>query len=578
MKLIIKEYLASLKERDELDAILPDLLSEIGLTVYSRPGRGTRQDGVDVAATGFLNGDVEKVYLFSIKSGDLTRNTWDGDSLQSLRPSLNEIIDSYIPNRLPSQHKNKPIVICLCFGGDIQEQVRPQVEGYIKQNSRNGVEFEEWNGDKLADLILSGFLREDLLPKGSRSMLRKSLALLDEPEVSYKQFSNLVKALTKTEAGKDHEKITVMRQINICLWILFTWCREANNLEAAFLCGEYTLLHSWEIAKSFIGKKTKTANAIQETLDSILKVCQLISTQYLMNKILPFSGKLHALSSAIRPSCKLDVNLKLFDVLGRVAMGGIWTYWHMQVIPERNSDLFQLFENRLRSYFIAIKQLIRNNPILFSPYKDNQAIDITLAIWFLALDSRNHKDIHAWLSELVFRVRFSFDTHSNYPCHLNSYHELLEHPFEKSDSYREEVTAGSVLYPTIAAFSAILGFDDIYSEIQDFKNKSLKHCNFQLWYPDETSEENFYTNGSLHGATLSNVCVEKTKEEYLEQIFNECQETSHFKDMSALKFGLWPLVLLGCRHYRLPIPVHFLEMLNPVKEQGEDIHIKDDTN
>ena len=48
MKLIIREYLSSLRERGELDAVLPDLLSQMGLNVYSRPGRGTRQDGVDV--------------------------------------------------------------------------------------------------------------------------------------------------------------------------------------------------------------------------------------------------------------------------------------------------------------------------------------------------------------------------------------------------------------------------------------------------------------------------------------------------------------------------------------------------
>jgi hypothetical protein len=71
MKLIIKEYLASLKEREELDAILPDLLSQMGLNVFSRPTRGTRQSGVDVAAA--INDGIEKVYLFSIKSGDLTR-------------------------------------------------------------------------------------------------------------------------------------------------------------------------------------------------------------------------------------------------------------------------------------------------------------------------------------------------------------------------------------------------------------------------------------------------------------------------------------------------------------------------
>src|SRR2546425_632665 len=59
MKLIIREYLGSLRERGELDAILPDLLSQMGLNVYSRPARGTRQDGVDVGAVGSLNGGTE---------------------------------------------------------------------------------------------------------------------------------------------------------------------------------------------------------------------------------------------------------------------------------------------------------------------------------------------------------------------------------------------------------------------------------------------------------------------------------------------------------------------------------------
>ena len=41
MKLLFRNYLASLRERNELDAVLPDLLSELGFVVYSRPQRGT---------------------------------------------------------------------------------------------------------------------------------------------------------------------------------------------------------------------------------------------------------------------------------------------------------------------------------------------------------------------------------------------------------------------------------------------------------------------------------------------------------------------------------------------------------
>lgn len=43
MKLVIKEYLSSLNERDELDAILPDLLSQLGLTVFGKPIRGGKR-------------------------------------------------------------------------------------------------------------------------------------------------------------------------------------------------------------------------------------------------------------------------------------------------------------------------------------------------------------------------------------------------------------------------------------------------------------------------------------------------------------------------------------------------------
>lgn len=74
MKLVFRQYLASLRERRELDAVLPDLLSELGYTVLSRPSIGTRQYGVDVAALSPADeAGKQQLYLFSIKQGDLMR-------------------------------------------------------------------------------------------------------------------------------------------------------------------------------------------------------------------------------------------------------------------------------------------------------------------------------------------------------------------------------------------------------------------------------------------------------------------------------------------------------------------------
>jgi hypothetical protein len=404
MKLILKEYLSSLKERDELDAILPDLLSELGLSVFSKPGRGTRQNGVDVAAFGSLKGNEEKVFLFSIKSGDITRNIWDGDALQSLRPSLNEIIDTYIPNRIPSQYKGKPIVICICFGGDIQEQAREQVEGYKKANSGKGFEFDEWNGDRMSELILSSFLREDLLPKNFQSALRKSLALLDEPEISFKHFSHLVHLLTNTKTTKAKEIVTIARQLNISLWILFAWGREANNLESAYLAGEFTILHSWEICAPFFDRKSKDANKIQSTFKSIQYLYRQISIEY-VKKILPHANKFHGLSNAINALNRVDVNFKLFDLVGRIALSGIWSYWYFIITSEK--ELKSVYEADIQLHFNLVKEIITNNPMLYSPYRDDQAIDISLVTWLLSINTINYVDIHNWFLNLIRSVEFN---------------------------------------------------------------------------------------------------------------------------------------------------------------------------
>lgn len=560
MKLILKQYLLSLRERGELDAILPDLLSQLGLNVFSRPGRGTRQDGVDVGAVGSLDGGPERVYLFSIKPGDLTRKDWDGDAVQSIRPSLNEIIDAYIPNRLPAEHRGKDIVICIAIGGDVQEQVRPQLAGFVERNTKANITFEEWNGDKLASLIQSCFLREDLLPEHARSSLRKSLALLDEPESSHQHFAALIKSLAEVDTQKDAGRVTALRQMGICLWILFVWAREAENMESAYLSSELALLHGWEIVNLYAGKKGKVTQAVETAFFSIFSAYQQICSEFLSINVLPHVGKLHALSSAVHASCSLD-NLKLFDLLGRLATDGIWAYWGACRCSDEESEAKQRGLRETWTLMSSVKALISNNPVLFLPVKDDQAIDIFIAALLLALDKNNYEYIRKWLAEMVRRASFAYQVHGHYPCILHSYSDLLSHPKPGDNDYRKNVTSGSILYPIIAVWAALLDDEETYNNIAQLKQNHLQHCNFQLWYPDEYSEAQFYTGGDSHGAVLSNVCVDRPKIEFLAQVFGECDQSPHFKEMSAIKFNWWPLVVVACRHYRLPLPLHLLEGL-----------------
>lgn len=563
MKLIIREYLASLKERDELDALLPDLLSQMGLVVFSKPGRGTKQYGVDIAAFGSLNGEPSKVYLFSIKAGDLGRQDWCSGSPQDLFPSIQQIIHTYIPTHLPSKYSNAPIEICICFGGDIKEQIRLDVSTFEKENSNDKISFSEWGGEELSSHIIKYFLNENLMPMTARHLFRKSLSMLDEPQTSYKYFNNLINSILcidKSATNETKKDLTSLRQINICLWTLFAWCRESNNLESAYLCSEIVVLRSWEICKKTVGKRGKNAKLIQNVFLSILSLYNNISIQFL-NKLLPHFDKLHALSFGIKSANNIDINLKLFDILGRISIYGIWLHWQCIKNSEiGDQEKTKEIQSQLHNCSTAIKELIQFNPILFTPYTDNQAVDMALAIWFLSREPSNRKDLHTWLSEMINRIDLNFQLKSHYPIIFNSYEELIEHP-KALENYYKSATASSTLYPMIAMFAVILKFDDIYNQLQALKAKHLTHCNFQLWYPDQLSETHIYINSSIHGTSLVNIDIHESSANFIKQIFDECELNNSFSELSAVKADFWPLILIVCRHYKLPLPPHFIKWL-----------------
>ncbi|WP_198029580.1 hypothetical protein [Bradyrhizobium sp. WSM3983] len=92
--------------------------------------------------------------------------------------------------------------------------------------------------------------------------------MVDQPEVSYEHFARLLTAL-RAQVVKDKDRIRAARQINICLWVLFVWAREIDNLEAPYRASELALLHTWDLLKPFIGKKGAQTVAMASAMDQI---------------------------------------------------------------------------------------------------------------------------------------------------------------------------------------------------------------------------------------------------------------------------------------------------------------------
>ena len=156
----------------------------------------------------------------------------------------------------------------------------------------------------------------------------------------------------------------------------------------------------------------------------------------------------------------LLLEFRLFDLLGRLAMYGLWTTWNVTIADEEEYKEKLVLQSRYISD--AVKSLISNNPALFLPIKDEQAIDIFLAILQMAMSGSGESDMKLWLSEIIERARFAYEGNGPYPCTIRDYAELLDHPRRDDEEYRKEVTEGSILYPTIAFWAAILGDSKVY--------------------------------------------------------------------------------------------------------------------
>ncbi|MEX2165257.1 MAG: hypothetical protein WD823_13590, partial [Sulfuricaulis sp.] len=123
MKLILAQYLRTLKERDEFDRLLPDLLLAMGYVPTSKPQTGIRQYGVDLAAVGLAEDGVRELLLLVIKRGDIGRSDWDSGP-QSVRQSLNEVFDVYLKTHVEPGHESLRKRIVLATTGDLKQDTQ----------------------------------------------------------------------------------------------------------------------------------------------------------------------------------------------------------------------------------------------------------------------------------------------------------------------------------------------------------------------------------------------------------------------------------------------------------------------
>lgn len=553
MKLILRQYLADLREREELDAILPALLSEIGFNVISRPRRGTRQMGVDVAAVGDDPDDANrrKLFLFVVKRGDIRRGDWNSGP-QAVRQSLDDIQDGYIPHRIAEQHRHLPVAVCVCMGGNLGEDVQATWAGYVAARTNERLCFRMWNGDTLATLLQSGVLRGQLVDVDVRGDFERSVAMAGHPEVSYMFFRKLTDGLL-TRTVEDGDDISKLRQVYVCLWVLFVWARSGNNLEAPYRASEYALLRMWGYCRASAVDGT-LGDAATDVFNETIALHIAIGEELLGAKVAAYAARPFALSAAVASHSAVDVNLALFELLGRVSLAGLWRHWQSRGAAEAGDGEVAEALAGERDKFLGIAiAMVNSNTSLKSPIRDDFAIEIAM-LMRLALACGTVKKVGSYVVAVACRVMYSTLRGGAYPTTAAEYAELVGHPAESSDEYFRENTRGSVLYPLLVAWLNRLGETEVRDSLVSMIANRLGHTTQQVWVPDADTDDRLWGGRKDHGVGIPRVPLCEEPDRYDAFLGRVASDHTALEAMSTTRLGLWPIFLTACRHFRLPLP------------------------
>ena len=539
MKLIIKEYLSLLKESKELDSLIPELLLAMGHEVISRAKIGVRQYGVDVASVGIDEDGIKKVFLFTIKEGNLKRIDWDNTSPQAVRPSLEEILDVYIPTHLSKQYNNITKKIIVATGGDLEQTVHQNWSGYTKRNSKKDeIEFDFWGGDKLALFIEEFIFNEYIIQQNLRSLFRKTLALIGDTDYDLRDYNKL-------EEKSDKDKLKALRLVYLSLNIVVYWSQSKNNLKHGLLATERTLLNLYEF---LYNNDLMVKRSLKEILYKVYEK-NLNTIKKYSKKIYPLIEVENGLS--FRGSDFLQESLILFEQLGILALYG--NLYYSSVYMDKVQDNFNYEE--YKEIVEHLKLMIKNHKDLYNPVYDEHIIDISLALYLLELWNEI-EFIDEWIYNLISHIEFAYYQGNYFPIDTNNFEDLVECNLGDSKDKKEYITT-STLIPTLAFWCVKLGLIENYKYLYKISQNIYKETTSQIWFADNELEKYVYkTNASYESGYVFAPLPIYEKISDMGNIVEKIRDSKHLIDLKNNEMSI--LYFISNRYFKMPILPHIL--------------------
>lgn len=552
MKLIINEYLSLLKEDGELDTLLINLLIGMGITPLTKPQRG-RQFGVDIAAVGIDPEDQQKkVFLLVVKQGNLSRDTWNNGK-NSVRQSIDDIIDTYIESNLTPSQRKLPKHIIVATNGDLEQTANQSWAGYVKKNSITGeIEFSFWGMDQLTGHIEAYLLNESLFPEEHRSLLLKTLAFLELRDYDLRHFYKLINEIL-SGTGNQKQVTKKLRLSSLCLNILWKWCEDMDNLKPVLIASERLLLHTWDwFRKNDLFDK-------RYALEEFYKL-QLLRIDIGRTYFVKIREHCFVKDSLYRYSQNpVEYSLLVWEEIGHISLIGIMEYWEGAMLQiesnEDSSPLIQQLMENANFIGLSLGNIIQNNPPALYPKYDEHCIEISMALHLLFV---THQEDHAkkWLTQLIIGVRDNYVVKNFFPLFYSDYEKLLAFDLKNDSDVKVD---SSMLITILAEWCVILDMEPLYKLLREIITADFADLNLQLWYPETNTEEVIYTSDAgSSGSCKTSIVLPISMADYKKEMVDEFERFGEEKTFSAVTNGVSYLLWISNRHYRsYPLPFNW---------------------
>lgn len=543
--IIVREYLASLKEDNELDYLFPILLNLMGFRIIqtAKESKGQSQYGKDIIAIGNDNKGVKHKWYFELKGfsdRDITQANYSKPD--GIRESIIEAKDTVFKDSTITGFNELPTKIVVVHNGVLKTNIRDTFEGLISREFKEG-EFERWDIYHLTDIFSEHLFNEYLLSDdASNRLLKKTLAFLDSPDNEYKEFKELVDIqFDKIINIKSRAFAKLFATLNLLNSLIFHYSKENNYLVPAKECSKYLILKTWHW---ILINNLQSKPPIIAEFNKLLKGQLHIYDKYFQKtfSIAKIENGLFYENGAFYE--KIGYPLRCFEYLDDVIY-----YCRLRdtVIKTKKPVLLK---NRQKDLII---ELIENNNGFARPIFDNHSIPIIqLLLFFSDNKSLRKKDVEFlgnFFQDIISNLKIEKIRHNRLPELHNRIDAIIEFMAigEKPEEYCD---TSSILLAVLLEVTVIFNAEFLFKEILSFIDDKLS---LQIVSIDNTKYkvEQLLFEKHLHNEYYVD-CIERVQDG-LKLLKSEANFTEFKKSIMEKKESAKPYVTdelgLACIRY-----------------------------